>query len=313
MAQPFETFRPFNQEWYEQAQNDLLYYFSQLDASYGRSDEATILPGDHLPEKKAHDTSANSAAMQQESRTPDLEPQDETREKLYYLQRQANKGELASVMAHEFNNHLMAISGNLFFAIQSIDTRDTDQSRDRIQRCLDKIEDIKNLTEALQSGNRVQACFGDLNVNATIQGLLDWAQPLLQKNGAQFVLHLKQDLPVIQADSVQLQQVLFNLLNNAVQARQDCTVHIYSQISNAEIVVRILDDGPGIAPDNLKKLFKPFFSLREGGHGLGLNIVKDIITAHGGNISVQSEPGKGTAFKIALPVESPFSQPRRQR
>jgi PAS domain S-box-containing protein len=112
----------------------------------------------------------------------------------------------------------------------------------------------------------------------------------------------------IEADSYQIQRVVDNLIRNAVQAMpKGGSLVIDVESFNDELSVEVEDSGPGIPPEVAKNLFKPFKTTKEGGTGLGLYICKQIIEAHGGSISYYTIEGKGTSFKVILPIKSPKS------
>jgi signal transduction histidine kinase len=110
---------------------------------------------------------------------------------------------------------------------------------------------------------------------------------------------------VLRADPHQLQQVLLNLMLNAGQALRECGGTVYVSTRSAgrwvELVVR--DTGPGIQPQDLPRIFLPFFS-RSGGTGLGLPLARQIVHAHGGTVEVESQPGAGSTFTVRIPVAS---------
>jgi signal transduction histidine kinase len=117
---------------------------------------------------------------------------------------------------------------------------------------------------------------------------------------------LSSTLPEIQADSNQLMQVFGNLIINATQAMPDKgTLTISSQaVQPGWISISVTDTGVGISSENMKKLFEPLFTTKAKGIGLGLVVIKTIVEAHGGRITVVSEVGKGTTFTVILPVRS---------
>jgi len=128
-------------------------------------------------------------------------------------------------------------------------------------------------------------------------------------NNIKVVLNLAPDLPLVMGNSSQLQQVFFNIIVNAEQAMLDFhekgTITITTQNRRGQVTVTIADDGPGIAPENMSRLFTPFFTTKEigKGTGLGLSICHGIISEHEGRIYAESEYGKGTAFIIELPAK----------
>jgi two-component system sensor histidine kinase HydH len=111
-------------------------------------------------------------------------------------------------------------------------------------------------------------------------------------------------LPALQVDRSQMTQVFANLLLNAAQAMgQRGTVTVSAAQRDGRVEVAVADKGTGIAPENMGRLFEPLFSTKTFGVGLGLAICRSFVEAHGGTIVVESEPGKGAKFTVALPVE----------
>jgi two-component system NtrC family sensor kinase len=129
-------------------------------------------------------------------------------------------------------------------------------------------------------------------------------QPIYE--GVEIVRQFSPDLPIIQADPGQLQQVFINMLNNAAEAIEGGgTITLTTRPVNSQWVeIKVSDTGCGIPEENLGKLFIPFFTTKPPGKGtgLGLSIVYGIVKMHRGQITVQSEVGKGTTFTITLPV-----------
>jgi two-component system NtrC family sensor kinase len=132
-------------------------------------------------------------------------------------------------------------------------------------------------------------------------------QPLFEQ--VEIAMEFAPQLPPIQADPDQLQQVFINLLDNAANAMQgQGKITLKTSIQDQFWVeIKVMDNGPGIPREHMSKLFTPFFTTREVGKGtgLGLSIVYGIIKLHRGQIAVQSEVGKGTTFTITLPVRIP--------
>ena len=123
----------------------------------------------------------------------------------------------------------------------------------------------------------------------------------------QVQVDLPADLPPVRANRVLLEQVLVNLLQNAAQAIDESNaarrdIHILAQQQQRAIEVRVLDSGPGISPELLEKVFTPFFSTRADGLGLGLNICRTIIEAHGGHLLACNLESGGAEFSFGLPL-----------
>jgi signal transduction histidine kinase len=132
---------------------------------------------------------------------------------------------------------------------------------------------------------------------------LSLAGKQLEHSAIKFDLSLPDDLPPVLASHDQLVQVLLNLLINAVEAMPDGgRLDIEARLVGEKAEVVLTDDGPGLPPDNLDKVFLPFHSTKQGGTGLGLSISHSIIQQHGGTISAGNTPGGGAVFTIALPL-----------
>ncbi len=115
---------------------------------------------------------------------------------------------------------------------------------------------------------------------------------------------VREDLPNVMADPLQIQQVLANLITNAVQAMPDGgTVTVDANAEKECIVMTVADTGTGIPPEVMASMFKPFFTTKHVGTGLGLSIVQRLVRGHGGLCEVSSEPGKGAVFTVRLPAE----------
>jgi signal transduction histidine kinase len=149
-------------------------------------------------------------------------------------------------------------------------------------------------------------------VEFDVRGLLDETlrtmQPLLdsRKVRVRSETCLDEPLPNLKADASRLKQVLMNLLENAADASSPGQL---IQLSVAyhrpgQLTICVKDEGHGIAPSNLEKVFDPFFTTRDSGTGLGLAIVRKLVRAHGGEVQVTSKPGEGSAFTVSLPTWS---------
>jgi signal transduction histidine kinase len=118
------------------------------------------------------------------------------------------------------------------------------------------------------------------------------------------VLDFGDDVPIIQADGRQMEQVFMNLLLNAIQVmNHKGMVTVATRNLGRQVVVTVSDSGPGISPDKIGRIFEPFFTTRSQGTGLGLAIVKKIVEAHGGRIEATSPPGSGARFTVTLSRE----------
>lgn len=228
----------------------------------------------------------------------------EMQRQLTLLERLAAAGQLAAQFAHEVGTPLNLISGH----VQLLRARATD---DRTIKRLDviagQIERITHIVRSmLDSTRRPGLKLAPTDVNALLAQILDAAQPTLVARSVELRAALADSLPVIQADSDQLQQVFINLINNSLDAMPEGgNLKVSTAASLSDVVVELSDTGEGIPKDRIDEVFDPLFSTKQGrGTGLGLTIVKQIITAHGGQINVESEQDRGATFRITIPCKA---------
>ena len=127
----------------------------------------------------------------------------------------------------------------------------------------------------------------------------------MRQSGVRVILELDRTLPLILVDGVQIQQVVLNLVRNAIEAMEDCdrrNLVIGTRASRDMAEVTISDTGPGIAPELAERLFQPFVTTKKTGMGLGLSICREIVEAHNGRLTTSSRLAGGTVFRVALPL-----------
>jgi len=229
-----------------------------------------------------------------------------TRAQLIQSEKLSALGEFIAGITHELNNPLCTIVGfSELLKEQNSDaafSKDLDLIAEAGNRCHKIVQNL--LSFARQRPAERKAA----KLNDVLDATLNFMSYDLRTSNVSIVREYDPALPVIIADAHQLQQVFLNLINNARQAivgtrdRGNIIVHTMKRGKNA--VIQITDDGPGIPPENLGRIFDPFFTTKEVGKGtgLGLSVSYGIIREHNGDISVQSEVGKGTTFEIQLPI-----------
>ena len=148
------------------------------------------------------------------------------------------------------------------------------------------------------------------DINEIIKDVLALVNHLLRTSGIQLVTELSDDLPWISVDRNQIKQVILNLIHNALHAMPTGgNLRIVTNLRRRDqrewLAICLTDTGIGIAPENIERVFEPFFTTRakDGGTGLGLSVTYGIVTDHGGFIDVESQVGKGSMFTVLLPVE----------
>lgn len=221
-------------------------------------------------------------------------------------ERLASVGEMATGIAHEIKNPLAGVSAAISVLADSFD-RD-DQRRKIVDEVLGQIARLnKTATDLLHFGRPAKPEFRDVDINDLIHRTLFFAAQHPEGRHIERVLHLSEGLPSVWVDEKQIQQVLFNIIINAMQAMCDggrLTIETMQLTHDGRDYVRILigDSGPGIDKEHLEQIFSPFFTTKSQGTGLGLAICRQLLEQHQGRIFVESQTAQGTRFIIDLPV-----------
>jgi len=217
-------------------------------------------------------------------------------------------GRFTSSVAHEIRNPLTGIGAGIQFLSRSL-ASDTEQRENvefilREMKRLDRIvQDLFDVTHPRSLQLRAEPVETAVRYTAQCLGTL------CEERGVTLELDVQRDTPPVPHDGDQLQQVLINLVKNAVEASPRgsslrvsvAPVRDGHRITGA--AVRVEDQGPGIPAEHLRTIFEPFFTTKPGGSGLGLYISHDIVKRHGGSLTVASDPGRGTTFIVEIPVD----------
>lgn len=224
----------------------------------------------------------------------------------------AELAELAGGFIHEIKNHLGTLGLNLQLLAEDFHEPQNHRERralERVQRLQNECERLVDLSNDFLRFARLQdLVFEPTSLYTLLEEMVDFFGPTARQKCIEVKCYLPADLPLVPLDRELFKQVLLNLLLNAEQAMPEggeLTIQaaLDSQAAaDARQRVRLLfiDTGRGIPPELLAKIWQPFFTTRAGGTGLGLPTTRRIIEAHGGNIEVESEPGRGTRFTITL-------------
>ena len=237
-------------------------------------------------------------------------------EQLRHAERLATLGRLSAGMAHELGTPLNVITGRskLIRSGELEPVEATESARiigEQAERITKIMQNLLDFARRRKPNRSLQ------DMEVVVQRVIEMLAPTASKAKAVFQVIKQRDLPSISIDPLQIQQVLTNLMINAIQAMDgggsiEVALKVESRqhpekegVGGDYLVVRIKDQGRGIAADHIAHIFEPFFTTKEvgTGTGLGLSIVYGIIQEHDGWIEVESSPGKGTSFGIYLPVE----------
>lgn len=220
--------------------------------------------------------------------------------------RLASVGEMATGIAHEIKNPLAGISGAI--SVLAEDFGDDDPRREVIGQVLEQIARLdKTSTDLLYFGRPGTPEFSFADINALVKKTLFFVSQHPEARNIHRIKELTRDLPPVWVDEKQIQQVLFNVIINAIQSMPEGgTLTIQTDAvrrDELELVrVLVLDTGKGIPAEDLERIFIPFHTTKTQGTGLGLPICRRLMEQHGGSIRVESRVGEGTVFTIELPV-----------
>ncbi len=216
---------------------------------------------------------------------------------------------LAAGVAHEIGNPLNSLGIHLQLLDRKIKRMEAEErqpleehlatARQEIQR-LDSI--LKQFLQAIRPSTLRRE---KVQLSELCRDVLKLLEPELSERGIRVVLDLATDIPLLDLDAVQMQQVFHNVLRNAAQAiatDADGCITVRMASNDFEVQVFISDNGVGISPEQMGTMFEPYRSTKEGGTGLGLLIVRRIIREHGGEMEIESREGSGTRVSLFLPL-----------
>jgi signal transduction histidine kinase len=234
----------------------------------------------------------------------DVTAQREMRERLVEQERLAAVGEMAAHVAHEIRNPLAGIRAACQVLFMSKErTGKVKEIGDEVVHQVDRLN--QTVSELLQFAvpRKLETAPTDLIA------LIDRVISIFGEHPASRKVSVKQvmasEIPLLKVDPGQLEQVFYNLLLNAAQAMDSQgSVVISTELSDRQVLIRVRDTGPGLRPGADEKLFKPFYTTRTDGTGLGLPIVRKIVVAHGGAVTASNPAAGGAEFVIRLPLES---------
>lgn len=226
-------------------------------------------------------------------------------DQLIRADRLAAMGELTAGVAHEVRNPL----GIIRASVQLVEDAQGDPARvhDAVRVIKQEIDRLDRVIKALLDFGRPSAPTLRLtNVEDVVNDVVLFTRQFAGQARVEIETAFTAASPYVLADADQLKQVLVNLVSNAVQAMEDTggTITVRVWDDDSFVLASVADTGPGMSSEMLDKVFDPFYSTRDGGTGLGLTIVHRIIDQHGGRVEVESTPGAGTTFTVALPARS---------
>ena len=213
-------------------------------------------------------------------------------------------GTLSAAVIHDFNNIMAAIRGNAEMTLEEKKELDED-TQDALHIIKQSSDEGCRLLKELLAFTKRERPYSWVNIDNIISEVTH----VIGKFGKRiFQVHMTRRGNFVLGDTVRLRQVFMNLCLNAVQATDRDKGHILVSTTNIQtdevnnLIIRVQDNGCGIAPENIDQIFNPFYTTKEEGNGLGLSTSRAIIETHGGILKVRSTVGKGTTFTIVLPT-----------
>lgn len=224
-----------------------------------------------------------------------------------WTEQYAELAELAGGLIHEIKNRLSTLGLNLQLLAEDFQEPQSPRERralERIQRLQAECQRLSDVSHDFLRFARMK----DLekvptNLADLVDEQVDFFRPTAAQAHIDINVYIPPDLPPLLLDRELFKQALLNLMLNAQQAMPEGgTLTIQAEARPDAVCLALIDTGQGMTPEVLAKLFKPFFSTKAAGNGLGLPTVRKIVQVHGGRIDVQSEVGRGTKFTITLPT-----------
>jgi signal transduction histidine kinase len=225
------------------------------------------------------------------------------------VSRLTTMGEMTASIAHEINQPITAIvaSANAGLRWLANSVPDLDEARAALKRIVADGHRAGQVMKSVRSMFKDSSAKLSLDVNELIGDVLALLHRDLQKHAIEIRTELARGLPQIMADPVQLQQVLLNLISNAIEAMAALddrrgVLRIASSLQEADnVLITVTDSGTGIDPEHVDRIFEAFFTTKSSGMGMGLSICRSIVQAHGGQLSVAPAAPCGSTFSILLP------------
>jgi two-component system, sporulation sensor kinase E len=239
----------------------------------------------------------------------DVSEQHALTDKLVQADKMVLLGQLSAGVSHEIRNPLAAVNLNLQVLKRNID--EDSPHYNYIKTALQGVDRISRIVEVTLNFSRpTMPDIQEIEINTLLKNTLELVSSVIKRKDIKVEIASEENLPLISADHKQMQQVFINLIKNAADAIESkgiISINSYIEKSSGKndselLVVSIEDNGEGIVPEDISKIFNPFFTRKSDGTGLGLPITQRIMHQHNGIIDVESKLGKGTTFYVKLPL-----------
>ncbi|MFQ6007604.1 MAG: ATP-binding protein [Candidatus Zixiibacteriota bacterium] len=235
-------------------------------------------------------------------------------EMMVRLNRYYTRGEMAGEIAHEINNYLTVLSGNMELMPFLLEKGDSDKILQRIDIMRQTVEKIAHFTEGLTDSSPDETKLEPTDLNQIVEDAVAFLKPQNKFDNIDIITTLSTEMPLVELDVSQIQQVLVNLLDNAAEALKDqpgqrriwITTSVIPGSREKSARIEVKDNGSGVAEDKVSLLFLKRFTTKRRGHGIGLITCRRIVEAHNGKISYRKEDG--AIFSFEIPIKRKYSQ-----
>ena len=226
-----------------------------------------------------------------------------SQEKLVDKERLAAVGEMTATIAHNLRNPLGSIRALAQNKMRSDPEADASGSLKQILQTVDRADRwLKDLLKGLKP---IRLTVETVNLTDRLPQVCEAVLGYAEKRQVKVTWQLDQNLPEVQMDGRKVEQSILVLLNNAIESCDPGgAVSLSGQYDRDRIHITVVDDGHGMTQETLANLFKPYFTTKKSGLGLGLSLTQRIMASHGGQINVESEAGVGSSFVLVIPINS---------
>tara|TARA_R110001583_G_scaffold16561_19_gene67947 strand:- start:7056 stop:8849 length:1794 start_codon:yes stop_codon:yes gene_type:complete len=229
-----------------------------------------------------------------------------TQKELIQAAKLAVLGQLSASISHELNNPLAAIRSYADNALAFLERSKLDKVSSNLVRITHLTERMASISSQLKAfARKSDGVMSVISLQPVLLASFELVKPQLKASQVSLEMHLPNNAIFVKAEPIQLEQILVNLLSNAIQAMQESDIkiiHVTLSMTQQDALVEVVDTGPGIDQSVIGQLFEPFFTTKESGLGLGLSISQQIINSMHGLLWAENTPDSGAKFSISLPL-----------
>jgi signal transduction histidine kinase/CheY-like chemotaxis protein len=242
----------------------------------------------------------------------------ELQDQTIQLEKIAARGHMSAQIGHELKNYLGVVLGNLDMMKYHLQAKNYSELDRHLNTVLSNLDNMNKFTEGLMDFSGMESRFDECDINNLIRDVIEYLQGQRHFQDINVTFESSQDIIEIPVDTSQLQQLLYNTINNAADAileKIDAAERLIAistrfDPERRQLAISIKDNGVGMDKELIEKAFKHRFTTKKSGHGYGLLVCHRIIQNHGGKLQIDSLPGDGTTLTIVLPAGCPVAQPQ---